>query len=234
MADITIPGMFLTGDHASRPAATTVGSGTLYACSDHTKVYQSDGSSWSDWFTAADASGSGALTLIETVTVTGSDGVITFDSIPNTYNDLVIVGRVRDDAASNVVAQGLQMQVGATTVDSGATSYAWHAYDAGASADTFAVDNSDSKALLARVINANTATAGAFSPVHLEIFDYADSSIFRPYICTVGLANASDSRSGVASGAWLNTASDIDIVTIQGASGGNLKIGSQLRLYGRL
>lgn len=40
----------LTGDHASRPAASAVPQGTLYACSTHGKVYQSDGSStWSDW-----------------------------------------------------------------------------------------------------------------------------------------------------------------------------------------
>lgn len=50
VSQITIPGMFLSGDHASRPAADAVGTGSLYACSDHTKVYQSDGSSWSDWF----------------------------------------------------------------------------------------------------------------------------------------------------------------------------------------
>lgn len=57
MADITIPGMFLTGTHAARPAASAVGVGSLYACSDHKLIYQSDGSSWSTWI---DASGSGA------------------------------------------------------------------------------------------------------------------------------------------------------------------------------
>jgi hypothetical protein len=39
----------LEGDHASRPAASAVPEGTLYACSDHVKIYQSDTSSWSDW-----------------------------------------------------------------------------------------------------------------------------------------------------------------------------------------
>ena len=51
MATITIPGMFLTGDHASRPAAGDVGSGSLYACSTHGLIYQSDGSSWTTWAT---------------------------------------------------------------------------------------------------------------------------------------------------------------------------------------
>lgn len=51
MATITIPGMFLTGDHASRPAANAVGSGSIYSCSTHSLLYQSDGSTWSTWAT---------------------------------------------------------------------------------------------------------------------------------------------------------------------------------------
>jgi hypothetical protein len=39
----------LEGDHASRPAAGDVPEGTLYSCSDHGLIYQSDGSSWSTW-----------------------------------------------------------------------------------------------------------------------------------------------------------------------------------------
>ena len=49
MVDFTLPGFMLTGDHASRPAANAVAVGALYSCSDHSKIYQSDGSSWSDW-----------------------------------------------------------------------------------------------------------------------------------------------------------------------------------------
>jgi len=42
----------LTGTHASRPAASAVPAGTLYACSTHSLVYQSDGTSaWSAWAT---------------------------------------------------------------------------------------------------------------------------------------------------------------------------------------
>ena len=49
MADTTLPGLLSTGDHASRPAASAIGSGGLYACSDHALVYQTDGSSWTTW-----------------------------------------------------------------------------------------------------------------------------------------------------------------------------------------
>ena len=62
----TVPGMFLTGNHGARPAATAVSKGALYACSTHTKVYQSDGSSWSDWYTAA-AAGGGELVASSTI-----------------------------------------------------------------------------------------------------------------------------------------------------------------------
>ena len=51
MATTRFADHLLTGPHASRPAATAVPAGTLYACSDHSLVYQSDGSSWSTWAT---------------------------------------------------------------------------------------------------------------------------------------------------------------------------------------
>lgn len=51
MAVITIPGMFLTGNHAARPAATAVGSGSVYSCSTHSLIYQSDGAAWTTWAT---------------------------------------------------------------------------------------------------------------------------------------------------------------------------------------
>lgn len=41
----------LEGDHASRPAATAVPDGTLYSCTDHSLVYQSDGATWATWAT---------------------------------------------------------------------------------------------------------------------------------------------------------------------------------------
>jgi len=47
-------GHLLTGDHASRPAFGDVPEGTLYACSDHALIYQSDGvAAWSTWSTVS-------------------------------------------------------------------------------------------------------------------------------------------------------------------------------------
>jgi hypothetical protein len=57
MADTTLPALLDTGTHAGRPAASAVGTGALYACTDHDLIYQTDGSSWTTW---ADLSGSSA------------------------------------------------------------------------------------------------------------------------------------------------------------------------------
>lgn len=39
------------GTHASRPAATAVPEGTLYSCTDHSLIYQSDGATWTTYAT---------------------------------------------------------------------------------------------------------------------------------------------------------------------------------------
>lgn len=71
----------LTGDHASRPAFGDVPQGTLYSCTTHGLIYQSDGSSaWSTW-----------LTLPAT-------GAVATDSIWDAAGDLA-VGTGADTAA---------------------------------------------------------------------------------------------------------------------------------------
>lgn len=53
-ATYTLPGVLLSGTHASRPAANAVAKGTLYAETDTAQTYQSDGSStWTAWGAAA-------------------------------------------------------------------------------------------------------------------------------------------------------------------------------------
>lgn len=53
--------------HANRPTATTVPAGCLYACTTHSLIYRSDGSSWSTWATLA----GGSAVLLSTVTAAG-------------------------------------------------------------------------------------------------------------------------------------------------------------------
>lgn len=89
VAELTIPGLFLTGTHAARPSAAAVGKGSLYACSDHTKIYQSDGSSWTDWYSAAAGGNSPSTTTVYRSTdqnVSGS-GTVTDISFSHEVHD---------------------------------------------------------------------------------------------------------------------------------------------------
>lgn len=69
------------GTHATRPDATAVGNGTLYACSDHGLIYQSDGAAWATWATLG--GGSTALDDLSDVdtstTAPATNDVLTFD-----------------------------------------------------------------------------------------------------------------------------------------------------------
>ncbi len=56
-ANGTVAGVFQSGTHSARPAANAVGGGTIYFCSTHGLVYQSDGSSWSTIFSPGAAVG---------------------------------------------------------------------------------------------------------------------------------------------------------------------------------
>ncbi len=47
----TLPVVLGTGIHSARPAASAVGAGGLYSCTEHSLVYQTDGSSWTTWAT---------------------------------------------------------------------------------------------------------------------------------------------------------------------------------------
>lgn len=103
----TVAGILLVGDHASRPLATAVVAGTLYSCTDHDLIYQSDGATWSTW---ADLTGSvpafatPAIALGATAaagaagTVIRSDATIdafdTSDPAATAYGNAAVVGTV--------------------------------------------------------------------------------------------------------------------------------------------
>ena len=56
------------GDHASRPSASAVPEGSLYSCTDHDLIYQSDGvSSWATWATLGGGGGATVTTVDATL-----------------------------------------------------------------------------------------------------------------------------------------------------------------------
>lgn len=80
MANTTgLPVLFATGIHASRPAASAVGSGGLYSCTTHSLVYQTDGSSWTTWATLG--TGSGTVTTVKDEGSNLSTAVVSLDFV---------------------------------------------------------------------------------------------------------------------------------------------------------
>jgi len=55
------PDHLLAGLIADQPNAASVPAGTLYSASDEGVVYQSDGTTWTEWATTAGGGGGGAL-----------------------------------------------------------------------------------------------------------------------------------------------------------------------------
>lgn len=74
MAATTLPGVLLTGIHSARPAANAVGTGTLYSCTTHALIYQSDGSTWSTWSNVAGTGFANPMTTQDDVIVGGASG----------------------------------------------------------------------------------------------------------------------------------------------------------------
>lgn len=83
MSDTTVPGMFASGAHASRPAAGDVGTGALYSCTDHDLIYQSNGSSWSTWATLGTAGGITSLASASYKRTAGD-----YSTTSNTFGDV--------------------------------------------------------------------------------------------------------------------------------------------------
>ncbi len=67
------------GDHASRPAATDVPGGGLYSCTDHGKVYRTDGAVWQDWLTLSTVDTEVIRDTIATTLVAGANMTVTPD-----------------------------------------------------------------------------------------------------------------------------------------------------------
>jgi hypothetical protein len=78
MATTRFADHLLTGIHSARPAASAVPAGTLYSCTTHSLIYQSDGTStWSTYATLGGSGGVAADTIWDTkgdlAVATGAD-----------------------------------------------------------------------------------------------------------------------------------------------------------------
>lgn len=144
MATITVPGMFLAGNHASRPAASAVGKGTLYGCSTHGLVYQTtDGATWATWLDSSPA-GSGVYQPLDAELTAIAGLTSAADKLPYftgsgaaALGDLTAAGRALIDDAS---AAAQRTTLGLGTAATQATGAFDAAGDAAAAVTTHVAD----------------------------------------------------------------------------------------------
>lgn len=98
----TVPGILQTGVHGSRPAATAVAVGALYACSTHSLIYVSDGASWTTWATIGV---SGSVVDIEFIIDGGGSAITTgmkgYVEVP--FAGTITAARLLGDQSGSIV-----------------------------------------------------------------------------------------------------------------------------------
>jgi hypothetical protein len=80
MATTRFADHLLTGIHASRPVGTAVPAGSLYSCTTHALIYQSDGTTWTTYATLGAAAGSRPVKRVLATAGPGATPTVNTDS----------------------------------------------------------------------------------------------------------------------------------------------------------
>jgi hypothetical protein len=114
MATTRFADHLLTGVHSARPAANTVPVGTLYSCTTHQLIYQSDGSAWPTYATLGASAGSVHLDDLADVTApTPSDQqTLAWDSGASAWVPKTALMQTLADAKGDLFAASADNTVG--------------------------------------------------------------------------------------------------------------------------
>ena len=155
-------------------------------------------------------------TPIATYTAPSAQASYTFNSIPGTYTDLVLIAT---SASSLGTGYGLRMRFNS---DSG-SNYSWtHLLGTGSAANSNRGSNNSSI-----LIGYSPAAIGG-NTVIVNVQNYSNSTTYKT---SIARANEADYRVGAIAGLWRNTAA-ITSLTLLDEGGGNLLTGSTFTLYG--
>lgn len=175
---------------------------------------------------ASSSSGSGAITQLFSL-VLAAPGTFSQAAIPQTANDLYIVGKLRTAAVATIAA-------GAITLNAdGTANYDQELFSAFAATASAAETFGANEISLGNIPGASAA-AGMFANVEILIPGYASTTWQKTVsVRTMTRAGAATTNvlATVLAGHWRNTAA-VTQVTIAGSGGANLATGSTLRIYG--
>jgi hypothetical protein len=158
-------------------------------------------------------------------TTLSTTGSFSFTSIPQTYKDLMLVMHSRENAAAYYGNVWFKLNgVGTNYAEGGS-------YTNGSNNGAFLGDRTDYW-YKNNYISAASATANAFGPSSFYIPNYT-SAFYKMYsghsVGTNAASSPTNTRQGIASGVWANTAAVTSITII---AGGDFIAGSTATLYG--
>lgn len=176
--------------------------------------------------------GGGELVLLDSVVLAAAATRIQFFNIPNTYRDLVLVGRTRSDRPSNATDQ-LNVRLGTGGALDATGNYRWGMVMTGTNPANQQSAAGSSIALLG-YMPASAADANVFGQFTAEILDYVTTGRRRD-VRASGMAHCTSAifNNSQVSGAWLNTAAAVDCLEVLFSTGPNFVAGSEVFLYGR-
>jgi hypothetical protein len=164
---------------------------------------------------------SGAYDSIATVTASGSASVLTFSSIPSTYQHLQIRGIARDGVGSSIT-----MTFNSDT----SGNYARHRLTGDGS--SAAASGSASTAFIPLLGAAGIGSAtSTFAALIIDILDYANTSKYKTARALNGLDQNGSGGVELASGLWQSTVA-INTITLTDGGANNFSTGTTFALYG--
>lgn len=170
------------------------------------------------------ASAAGAYDLLQTTVLTSSASSVTFSSIPSDYKHLQIRAVIRGNDV-NYGAAYLRIRTNGDT----SSSYAFHSLYGDGSSVTSNGFSSQSY-LMNFIYPEDGATANMFSPIVLDVLDYASTNKNTTFKMFAGGQVSGNERSALYSGLWNNTSAVNSLLFYP--AGGSFKTGSRFSLYG--
>jgi hypothetical protein len=168
------------------------------------------------------AGGPPAFELISTQLVTGSVASVTFSSIPATYKHLQVRALIRGtDSTSNLDF------IVRLNGDSGSNYSRHNLYGNGSG--VLSVANINQTGMVIENLAGGTSTSSNYSPIILDLLDYA-STAKNSTIRTMSGNAASSNLVSLSSGLWRNTAAVTSISFTPNAL--NIISGSRFSIYG--